>query len=369
MISDIKGKISILVDGRWFDSYYSGVTTHLKGLYNALARNPMFSITVVGWDMEKLKNDFPDNVNFLELRTHSNIKRLFFDVPAIIKKNKFDFAHFQYVCPFTKKCKYIVTLHDLLFLDYKKSFPLTFIIKNTFLFYLSAKRADILITVSEYSKKSIINHFRIKEKKLHVLPNGVLEKYFNITAGKEEILSNDFNKYILYVSRLEPRKNHISLLKAFVELKLYEEYNLIFIGKKTIPVLELDEYLKSLQNDIRKKVLIIDNLNEQELVHMYKNASLFVYPSKSEGFGIPPLEAISAGVRTICSYTTALSDFGFFQDYFFNPDDIDELKEKIVSAMNDATYPIEEFQRIIKSKYDWYKIADNFKEILKNELN
>jgi len=361
-------KIKILVDGRWFDSYYSGVTTYIKGLYNAIAEDENFSVTVIGKDVNKLKLEFPINVSFIELKTKSNIKWLYIDLPKIIVKHEFDYAHFQYMCPLVKKCKYIVTLHDLLFLDYKDSFPLSFILKNSSLFYLSARKADILLTVSEYSKQRISHHFKINEDKISVIPNGILSK-FRESKGVDIHSSYNIQKYILFVSRVEPRKNHIAVLKAFVELELYKDYSLVFIGKKTIEVKALNDYLLKLPLQITKKVVFIENVSEDELYSFYKNTSLFIYPSLSEGFGIPPIEAISSGAKTICSNATALGDFDFLSDYHFSPNNLQELKAKITLTLEDENYPITQFQETITKRYDWNKIGDKLKLLLQSDLN
>lgn len=360
-------KIKILVDARWFDSYYSGVSTYIKGIYNALAEDPTFEITFIGSDEEKLRKEFPVHVKFILHQSSSNFKRLFFDIPRIIKKHKFDYAHFQYISPFNKTCRYIVTLHDILFVEYRKAFPLKFIIQNTILFYLSAKSADILLTVSEYSKRRISKVFRISEEKISVTNNGVLNSFYEKNKVNKFLQDKGYNRYLLYVSRLEPRKNHIILLKAFVELGLYNKYKLVFIGKKTIEVNELFDYYNNLLGEIKEAVVFIENTSEEDLYRFYAGADLFVYPSLSEGFGIPPIEAIACGAKTICSNTTALSDFDFFGKYHFNPSDLKELKQKIISTLDDDRYPLQLFQSIIKNRYSWKRIATDFKQVLIND--
>lgn len=361
-------KIKILVDGRWFDSYYSGVSTYIKGLYNALSQDENFEITIVGGsNADKLKEEFPENIKFIQLNSTFNLKRLYYDMPKLIKKHNFDYAHFQYICPISKPCKYIVTLHDLLFLEYKKSFPLSFILKNSFLFYISSVRADIVLTVSDYSKKQIEKIFKTNPKKIYITPNGIL-KSFN-----EEIKSVDIKKkynigdYILFVSRIEPRKNHLMLIKAFVELKLYTNYQLLLIGKKTIKNVDLDEYVDNLNEEIKSKIIFIENTSEEDLHGFYTNTSLFVYPSLSEGFGIPPIEAISCGAKTICSNATALFDFDFLSTYQFDPNNLNELKEKIISTLNDGFYPIDDFKAIVNERYNWNNISNSYRDILIND--
>lgn len=362
-------KIKILVDGRWFDSYYSGVSTYIKGLYNDLSEDHNFEITIVGSNIEKLKAEFPKNVKFIKLNSRFNLKRLYYDIPNIIKKNSFDYAHFQYICPILKPCRYIVTLHDLLFLDYKKSFPLSFIIKNSFLFFISSVRADMILTVSDYSKKQIVRIFKTKPSKIYITPNGILKRFNSISRVNNIKKKYNVEDYILYVSRIEPRKNHLILLKAFVELELYNNYQLLFIGKETITNLDLNNFINSLSDNIKRKIIFIENTSEEDLHEFYSNASLFVYPSLSEGFGIPPIEAISCGAKTICSNATALIDFEFLSAYQFDPNNFNELKSKMLSTLNDKSYPIEDYKLIISEKYNWRNIAGSYKKVLINDFN
>lgn len=362
-------KIKILVDGRWFDSYYSGVSTYIKGLYNDLSEDKNFEITIVGSNIVKLKEEFPENINFIQLNSAFNLKRLYYDIPNLIKKHNFDYAHFQYICPISKPCRYIVTLHDLLFLEYKKSFPLTFILKNSLLFYISSVRADLILTVSEYSKKQIENFFKTNPNKIYITPNGILKRFYERVKTIDIKKKYNVGDYILYVSRLEPRKNHLALIKAFVELELHNNYQLLLIGKKTIKNVDLEEYIDNLREDIKYKIIFIENTSEEDLHGFYSNASLFVYPSLSEGFGIPPIEAISCGAKTICSNATALIDFDFLSRYQFDPNNLNELKEKIISTLNDSFYPIDDFKFIINDRYNWSNISNLYKELLINDFN
>jgi len=344
-------KIRLLVDCHYFDAFYSGVTTYIKGIYNELVNYDDIEVFLAATKPEKLAEEFQDErFRFIELKNKSRLKRAFYEIPNLIHKYRIEYAHFQYIIPLFKKCKYIVTIHDILFEDHPRYFPLTYRIPRSVLFQRSAKNADIVLTVSEYSRRQISSHHGIDYKKIIVTPNAACGKCL---LNKELCTKNSSDNYILYVSRLELRKNHRTLIEAFVELKLYEQYRLVLIGRPCIKDKGLWRYIKKLNESIKQKIQFIDNVADDELKFWYRNASLFVYPSLAEGFGIPPLEAVMNGVKTICSNATALSDCDFLKDYQFNPLDKEMLKSFILKTLNGPNYPFAQLQTAIRNKYNW----------------
>jgi glycosyltransferase involved in cell wall biosynthesis len=353
--------IKLLVDAHYFDGFYAGATTYLKGLYAELVRQDRFDIYLAASDLDRLKENFPDGrFKFIRLKEGSNIRRLLFEFPRIIREGKFDYAHFTYFVPFIKTCRFIVTIHDLLFLDYPQYFSLKYRIGRTGMFYLSSVISDEVLTVSAYSKQSLIQHFRLRDEKIHITPNS-----FFISDASPSLSRRIFpGNYLLYVSRIEPRKNHLSLVKAFAELGLYQSYSLLLIGKESIRVPELSQYISSLQVNVREKIIFIPNVTEDELCNYYKYSSLFVFPSFAEGFGIPPLEAIAMGTKVICSNTTSLKEFTFLSRYQFDPYDLGSLRSSIMATLNDDHYPKEEILARVREQYSWKAAAETLSNLL-----
>jgi glycosyltransferase involved in cell wall biosynthesis len=362
----------ILIDAHVFDEPHQGTRTYLKGLYSMMVKlMPDTSFFFACYDLDSLTNEIGthSNVFFLQLKK-KKVLRLLVEIPSLIKKHKIDYAHFQYVTPLFKNCKFIVTTHDILFMDLKELFPMKYRIVKGLLFKISAMRADILLTVSEYSRQSISKHFKISQKKIEITPNGVSSVFYDdpyITTLPNVSLKYNIGRYILFVSRIEPRKNHLLLLKAFIELQLWkEDYHLVFVGKMDIPYPELARYMDNLSEDSRKSIVHIERCSNDELMSFYKQARLFVYPSIAEGFGIPPLEAACMGTPTLCSNSTAMSDFKFLKDDLFDPFNLIELKNKVSKKL---TEPIdeEEMERrreFVAENYDWKNSA----EVLAQEL-
>lgn len=314
---------------------------------------------------DRLKSVFgeADNIHYVHLNSNGSVKRLLLNYPNIINQYRIDYAHFQYVSPLVKRCNEIVTIHDLLFMDFPMYFPRLYRYLNEYLFRRSAKRANLVLTVSDYSRDAIACHFQIDKKRIHITYNSILPP--NHSGNNIEIKSKfGVDKYILTVSRIEPRKNHLALLTAFTELKLASMgYKLVMVGAKDLKYTKFFDYYNKLDNETKSCILFLE-VSFDDLVALYQHASLFVFPSLAEGFGIPPLEALVYGSPLLCSNATAMAEFDFPEEISFNPSNIDDLKAKIIKLLANPAN-IESIRRKILEKYNWDRIADGFYNLLK----
>lgn len=359
--------MNILVDAHVFDGKYQGTRTYLKGLYsNLIPIAKEWNFYIVATDLDNLRKEFGDypNVEFVPLYNNNKFYRLLIEFPLIIKKYKIHYAHFQYICPPLKNCKIILTIHDILFEqpEFKHYFPVRYRIVNGILFKWSSKRANIILTVSEYSKLKIAQIYSIKDDKIYITPNAVSVNKSDDPLNKR--FFNKYGKFILYVSRVEPRKNHLNLLKAFIDLNLaLQDYKLIFIGKSDIPYPELEAYLDLNKNIIGNNVVWLDSIPNDELNLYYRNCELFVFPSYAEGFGIPPLEAIANKCKVLVSKDTAMGDFGLPNELTFDPANLEELKRKILFQLKTPNVELHIYDHVL-TKYNWGNIAENYYNFL-----
>ena len=358
----------IFIDCHVFDQSLQGTTSYIKGIYQELIKNKS-NTYFFGSHSYDLKTIFGEHENVIYVKYVSKNKfyRLLIELPKLIKKHKIDYAHFQYVVPPIKRCKYIITVHDVLFMEYPQYFTFIYRISKRILYKASAKYSDIVLTVSEYSKKQIQKHFNIQN--IEITPNAVDKNFFN-TYNKTELIlraKEEFKieNYFLYISRWEPRKNHHLLLKVYIENEYYKKYNLVFIGKKAIENKEYNDFYAHLKEDIKSKIFCFENVAFNDLLLLVRAATIAVYPSIVEGFGIPPLESIAACIPTVCSNTTAMSDFDFIGDCLFNPFSEEDLNKKIKIALKDKTILLKK-EHVLLS-YDWKLGANKVQElILKN---
>ncbi|MFC3809463.1 glycosyltransferase family 4 protein [Lacihabitans lacunae] len=355
-------KKRIIVDAHIFDKERQGTTTYIKGFYTAFCKqfDGEFEVFFCAMDIDNLAFHFPDidPKYFIKLKFRSSAIRLVFEIPYVIRKHKIDFAHFQQIVPFVKNCIFIVTIHDLLFKDLPDKFSFFYRLSRNFLFERALRKSDIKLTVSHYSLNSIIQYYGIKE--VFITPNAInsdfLSEINKIESANYVRNKYGLTKYILYVSRIEPRKNHLELMKVFYDLGLGKKgYQLLFVGKNDIEVKGLSDYISQLDEEARSHFYWLDTIDDKEILHVYNAAELFVYPSLAEGFGIPPIEAVSLGVNTICSNLTAMSDFSFLEGNLFNPLDYLEFRNVLKNnlANSNLSHVLSQRKQTVRSKYNW----------------
>jgi len=365
--------LRLFIDAHCFDNEFQGTRTFIKALYKQLAQlTNVIDYHIAASNIENLRSefDFIPSATFIKYNSNNSFSRIYIETPTIIKKYKIDVAHFQYISPFKKHCTYIVTTHDILFNDFQSEFSLLYRWSRNFVFKHSIQHADIKTTVSNYSRERLVFQYGLQKNDVHVIPNGVDERFY-LAYDKSNVqtqIANDYgvSEFILFVSRVEPRKNHILLLNAYLEAKLFEKgISLVFIGKTSIHSNVLDETIAKMPSAARKLFFIFEQVNEDALIKFYQAAKLFVYPSKAEGFGIPPLEAAALGIPVLCSNTTAMQDFDFFGPHLFDPENKNELASKMVQLLfADDKTNYNDISQTIKTRYSWLNSA----EILQNLL-
>ncbi len=262
-------------------------------------------------NIEKILSPLPSNFKIFEIKPKAKIFWTFFSLPRFLKKNPVDVLHVQYIAPFflDRKIKIITTIHDVSFRANPK-----WIRKKDSLFLnslipLTLKRADLVVTVSNFSKNEIIKFYKFPTEKIFVTNPAVDLRLFKAEKEEQkkdkiqEILGGNF-PYILHLSSMQPRKNVPLIIKAFTllkEKKKFKNLKLVLVGGKN--GYNYDKKIdETLENSLLKKDIIFSGyISENDLPAFYRKSSLFVFPSSYEGFGIPLLEAMANGAPIISS--------------------------------------------------------------------
>lgn len=374
-----RGKtIKIFVDAHVFDGEYQGSRTFLLDLYQAMSKKPGLQLYMAAYNLENLKMHFSEDasIRFIQYRSRSGWIRLSWDIPAIIRKHGIHYAHFQYIVPLFRNCRFIVTTHDVLFNEYPEEFSYWFRKTKIFLYKRSANMAAVLTTDSAYSKNSIRKFLGIPDKQINIIFPGVSVYFFEDHNKHEakDFISEQFGigKFILYVSRFEPRKNHAMLLQSYLELELYKQgIHLVMLGHHSARVSVFDRMLAAMPEEARPYIFIDDKLDNATVLRFYRAAALFVYPSKAEGFGLPPLEAAATGTPVICSNTSSMAEFDFFGQNHIDPNDRELFKSRLMANLQNEPGRdwLHSIKETIRERYTAEKAADQLLQLILDDHN
>lgn len=248
-------------------------------------------------------------------RDFSTPQRLFWDqvsFPRRAKRAKVDILHQPcFSAPLFFRGKVVVTCHDLISIFFPENLPLA-----SRLFYskwmpYSYRKADMIIAISEHTKKDIMTLLKIPESKIRVIHSAASKDFKPIKSP--EILAEVQNKYktgkkyFLDVGTIEPRKNLPFLVRAYaLAVKKGIRESLVITGKKGWYYEDLFKLVDELK--LGKRVIFTGYVEEKDLPALYSGATAFVFPSIYEGFGLPPLEAMACGVPVISSNTSSLPE-------------------------------------------------------------
>ena len=244
----------------------------------------------------------------------------------------------DFIPPFRRNCKSVITIHDLAFLLYPH-----FLTKQSARYYgqidQAVRHTDHIIAVSDSTRRDTINLLGVPEQKITVIYEAAhplfrpidrqtARRHVRETFGLEE-------EYILFVSTIEPRKNLPGLLHAY--RKLVDNYKrkekLVLAGARGW----LSEEVYTIADQLRldDRVCFLGRVPSEQLVYLYNAASMLVHPSFYEGFGLPPLEAMTCGIPTIVSNTSALPEVVGDASILIDPHDIDGLTVAMWRVLTD----------------------------------
>jgi glycosyltransferase involved in cell wall biosynthesis len=264
-----------------------------------------------------------------------------------------------YLLELMKLEKTIVTCHDLIPWVYDNNRLPTWKLNMRGL-----KKADRIITVSEYSKSEIIKYVGYPEDQITVIPNAVDHNNYCVRRDREVIKKLgilDTQKIILYVGSEQPRKNIPFLLKAISELKKkLPEIILLKIGTPQVPGAR-EKLIKLIETlGIEKEVVFVGYVSENELPKYYNAADLFVFPSLYEGFGLPPLEAMACGTPVITSNFTSLPEVVGDSAITIDPYDVNAFAEAMYNLLTDEKLREKMINKGLKRAqlFNWEKSAE-----------
>jgi glycosyltransferase involved in cell wall biosynthesis len=267
-------------------------------------------------------------------------RRLGFDLPLRLKRDRPELLHVQYTGPLFTRVPLVVSVHDVSFLEHPQYFTrfrstqLRLTVKRT------VEAAARVLTPSHFSRDAILRHYSIDERKVVVVPNAAspvfrpVERHAAAATVERKFGIND--PFVLMVGDLQPRKNHIGLLKAFesvIAARPQLRHHLVFVGKETWSSKELHRAVE--KSAVADRVHFTGFVDDQDLVYFYGACDLFVFPSFYEGFGLPILEAMACGRAVACSNVTAMPEVADGAGILFDPRSTADMARAISDVLLD----------------------------------
>jgi len=381
MPRNTKKKIRIFIDGEVLVlSHFSGIGHYtaalLKAVDDLLFEEDFSHISLeigVPWRMRRNIGRFGyQNFSIRKMITSPRIsnglkkKRRLPPIDLLFGKKTYVFPNYSsWPTLFSKSIPIIYDASFILYPEHSDDENCKFLTTQT---QLSADRSERVITISENSKREIHQYFGKSSNKIDVIyPVLDTDKFYR--RSPEEISNvkakfGIFGDYILYVGNLEPRKNLVTLLKAYKELdqKLQKKYSLLLIGAKGWK----DAEITSLIIDMRKRDMRViqptDYVDDIDLPALFSGATLFTYVSVYEGFGIPPTEAMACGTPSISTYNSSLPEAVGDAAMRVEAHDVEKITESMEVLLTDeklrAVYVEKGYEHI--KKFNIREIALNF---------
>jgi len=223
----------------------------------------------------------------------------------------------------------VVTIHDvipLLFKQYHlKQYPYF-----KFVLTYGLKYAKYVLTPSEHSKNLLKQIYHLSDERIKFIHNGAN----TLGLNNKESESNAEGKFILYIGRLSKMKNIINLLKAFSFIGDQINHNLVIVGDSET-TLQTEMKIAGISDRIKKRVIFKKNIDEESKCALMKSASLLVFASLYEGFGLPPLEAMACGCPVIVSNNSSLPEVCGDAAYYINPQSPHNISNAIITVLRD----------------------------------
>ncbi len=231
--------------------------------------------------------------------------------------------------------KSVVTIHDLIFMRFPKYFP--WVDRQTYKwkFSHSCEKADHIVAICNQTKRDLINFMNVPEEKITVLYQAIDPQFYELWEQNKLLDHRERyalkRPYILHVGALEERKNALALINAYAFLEENKEYDLILIGHGKAYKEKVEKRIKEL--GMKDRIRIMGHVPFADLPGFYQSASLFVWPSFFEGFGLPIVEALFSKCPVITSKGSVFPESGGEKTIYIDPNNPDEIRKEIKKVL------------------------------------
>jgi glycosyltransferase involved in cell wall biosynthesis len=291
-------------------------------------------------------------------------------VPWVLRRERPDVYHApHYVLPPAVQCRSVVTIHDCIHLMFPQYLPnrAAYAYVRTAM-WAAARRSDRILTVSEASKRDILQLFNVKPEKIVVVYNAI-DEHFSAAPSEDHVrrIRERYqldHKFVLYVGNIKPHKNLVRLIEAFSQLRRsHDDLKLLIIGDEISKLPALRRAVH--RHKLYKHVRFLGYLKDDTLTVLYRLASVFVFPSLYEGFGLPPLEAMASGTPVVTSNVSSLPEVTGDAAVLVDPYDVDSIANGMRRVLDDPQFAEELRLKGIKRarEFSWERSVEKTQRV------
>ncbi len=355
--------MKIGIDARLYGTKHRGLGRYVQKLVNGVTladQKNQYVIFLTKDNYDEFKTDsYKVKKVVMDARWYSSKEQLI--VPRVIKNQKVDLMHFPHFnVPLGYNQKFIVTIHDLIidhFPDSRASnlpvwkYKIKLIAYKKILSHAVSKAQKIIVP-SKFVKTDLMGLYQVPADKISVIYEG----YF-LDKTQESIDISRFKikkPFLLYVGAAYPHKNLEKLINVFHQINKNKKYQLVLVGRT-------DEFYQELIKKTDSSDIIFTGfISDSELKGLYQQALVYVFPSLYEGFGLPPVEAQAHKLPVVASNRSSLPEVLGDSVVYFNPEDGNDMTEKIQSVLNNQTLRQELIAKGLENitRFSWERMVD-----------
>jgi glycosyltransferase involved in cell wall biosynthesis len=334
--------VRVAIDARKLHDF--GIGTYIRNLLRQLARidrETDYVLLTPEADLEVAAQLGPNFRTVLEPSPNYSLREQI-HVPWVLRRERPDVYHApHYILPAAIGCRSVVTIHDCIHLMFPQYLPN----KAAYAYarasmWMAVTRSDCILTVSEASKRDILHFFNVAPEKIVVISNAI-DDHFWLTPPEEEVsrVKQRYqldHQFVLYVGNIKPHKNLVRLIEAFDRLRRsgFEDLKLLIIGDEISKLPALRRAVHS--HKLHKHVRFLGYVSDDTLRVLYRLASVFVFPSLYEGFGLPPLEAMASGTPVVTSNQSSMPEVSGDAAVLVDPYDVESIVDGIRRVLSDS---------------------------------
>lgn len=344
---------TIGIDARFYGPVGKGLGRYTQEIVDFLSKNDTGHNYVIFLGKQNFADFVVDNQRvkkvLADVRWYGLAEQMV--MPRLIRQHQIDLMHFPHFnVPIFCPCDFVVTIHDLILTKYPTIRattlnPFIYQLKNLayrIIIHRAVVKAKKLITVSEFTKKDIIDNFKIKPQRIIVTYEGVAKLSNNSSRTNIEVsqIISKFEitkKYLLYVGNAYPHKNLVRLLSVARPILKKHDLQLALVGKIDYFYQRLVETVNNWPKAEQGNVIFTGFVNDEELEMLYQQALLYIFPSLYEGFGLPPLEAMARSCPVLSSNRSSMPEILGKSACYFDPEDEKDMTgqlEKMITSAN-----------------------------------